>query len=122
MRESSGPEPRVLGASGVALEPIVGDGARYTFGQPLLAASDGAGGFDIRVVRIRPGGVSADHSHPWEQANYVLSGTGEVTLGEDRRTIGADDFVYVPPMLRHVFSNTGADDLVLFSTLGPKTT
>lgn len=112
--------PRLLSLDDVALEPIEGDGARETYGQPLLAAADGAGSFDIRVVRLRPGGVSADHAHPWEQANYVLSGTGTVTLGDTVRSVCRDDFVYVPPLLRHLFANTGTDDLVLLSTLGPR--
>lgn len=114
------PRPKLLNLRDSAPEPIPTDGARETYGQPLLAAAEGAGAFDIRVVRVRPGGVSADHAHAWEQANYVLSGRGTVALGDDVRPVGPDDFVYVPPGLRHVFTNTGDDDLVLLSTLGPR--
>lgn len=101
-------------------EAIEAGGARATAGQQLLAASEGTGAFDVRVVRIGPGGASADHSHPWEQANFVLAGSGTVTLGDDVRPVGPDDFVYVPPGLRHVFDNAGGEDLVLLSILGPK--
>ena len=120
MSDTGTPRPKLLNLRDSVPQEIPSDGARDTFGQPLLTAEEGAGGFDIRVVCVRPGGVSADHAHTWEQANYVLSGTGTITLGEDVRPVGPDDFVYVPPMLRHVFANTGTEDLVLLSTLGPR--
>jgi len=100
---------------------IEGDGATGVTGLPLLDLSEGTGQFDFRAVRIEPGGVSADHSHPWEQANYILSGTGRVQLGGAEHTVSANDFVYVPPDTRHVFMNEGDTDLVLLAARGPRT-
>jgi quercetin dioxygenase-like cupin family protein len=114
------PSAKVLNLRDSAPAPIENDGARGTFGQPLLAPSEGTGQFDIRVVSVQPGGISADHAHAWEQANYILSGTGTIQLGDEIKPVGPDDFVYVPPNLRHVFVNTGDTDLVLLSTLGPR--
>lgn len=116
----SAPEPKVVNLRDSAPEPIPNDGAKGTFGQPLLTAGEGTGSFEVRMVRVQPGGVTPDHRHAWEQANYVLSGAGTILLGDELRTVGPDDFVYVPPMLRHVFTNTGGDDLLLLSTLGPR--
>ena len=121
MTDAPTPSPKVLNLRDSPLGPIPNDGARGMFGQPLLTAHEGTGSFYVRVVRVKPGGVTPDHRHAWEQANYVLSGEGTIMLGDEVREIGRDDFVYVPPMLRHVFTNTGSDDLVLLSTLGPKT-
>ena len=112
--------PKFLNLSDSVPEPITHDGARETWAQPLLTAAEGTGALDIRVVRIKPGGVSADHAHAWEQANYVLSGAGTITLAEHVRPISANDFVYVPPRIRHAFANTGGEELVLLSMLGPK--
>lgn len=114
------PRPKLVHLRDSLPVPIPADGARDTVGQELLAASEGAGAFDIRVVRVGPGGVSADHAHSWEQANYVLAGHGTVALGDAVHAVGPDDFVYVPPGLRHVFANTGDVELVLLSTLGPR--
>lgn len=101
-------------------EPIEGDGARGVTGLPLLGLSEGTGQFDFRAVRIAPGGVSADHSHPCEQANYVLEGRGHVRLDADEHTVSANDFIYVPPDVRHVFTNEGDADLVLLAARGPR--
>ena len=120
MTDRATPAAKLLNFRDTVQEPIPNDGASGTSGHPLLKAAEGAGAFDIRIVRVKPGGVSADHAHAWEQANYILAGTGTITLGEEVHPVGPDDFVYVPPMLRHVFHNTGSDDLLLLSTLGPK--
>jgi len=99
---------------------ITADGASGVVGLPLLELGEGTGAFDVRAVRIHPGGVSADHAHPWEQANFVLAGSGEVELDGERHDLARDDFVYVPPDVRHVFRNTGADDLVILAARGPR--
>jgi quercetin dioxygenase-like cupin family protein len=44
-------------------------------------------------VRISAGGVSAEHEHPWEQANYVLAGRGVVELDGEPNDVARDDFV-----------------------------
>lgn len=114
------PEPKVIGLGQAAAIAIEGDGATHVRGFPLLTLEEGTGQFDIRAVRIAPGGVSADHAHPWEQANYILSGRGSVRLGEETHQVAADDFVYVPPDVRHVFTNEGETDLVLLAARGPR--
>jgi mannose-6-phosphate isomerase-like protein (cupin superfamily) len=100
--------------------PITSDGAREVIGLPLLELDEGTGAFDFRAVRIGPGGISADHSHSFEQANFILSGHGHVELGEQRFEISPNDFIYVPPNVRHVFVNAGEDDLVLLAARGPR--
>ena len=97
------PPAKIVNLRDSAVAPITNDGASGTFGQPLLELAEGRGNFEFRVVSIRPGGVSAEHAHAWEQANYVLSGTGTVALGHEVHAVGPDDFVYVPPNVRHVF-------------------
>jgi quercetin dioxygenase-like cupin family protein len=113
-------EGKVVSLRAVEGTPIEADGAAGVTGLPLLELHEGTGQFDFRAVAIAPGGVSADHAHPWEQANYVLRGRGLAFLGEEPYEIVADDFVYVPPNVRHVFHNTGPDDLVLLAARGPR--
>ncbi len=110
----------MIGLQDAPSTSIEGNGATYVTGIPLLELEEGTGQFDVRAVRIGPGGVSADHSHSWEQANYILSGQGSVQLGDDTHKVAANDFVYVPPDVRHVFTNTGDTDLVLLAARGPR--
>ena len=114
------PDAKIVNLRDSVETTITGDGAREAFGLPLLDLSEGTGQFDFRVVRIGPGGISSDHAHPWEQANYVLAGRGTVTLDGELHVIGEDDFVYVPPNVRHVFANTDDGDLVLLAARGPR--
>lgn len=114
------PSSKIVGLGSVEPQPIEADGARAVQGLPLLDLAEGTGQFDVRVVTIGPGGVSSDHSHPWEQANFVLGGEGTVWLGEESHEIRRDDFVYVAPNVRHVFENRGGSDLVLLAARGPR--
>ena len=99
---------------------ISGDGAHGVTGLPLLDLAEGTGQFDFRGVRIAPGGISPDHVHAWVQANYILSGQGRLALDGVTHDVGPGDFIYVPPNARHVFTNTGAADLVLLAVRGPR--
>ena len=111
---------KVVNLHAVEGVPIESDGASGVTGLPLLELHEGTGQFDVRAVSIAAGGVSADHAHPWEQANYVLRGRGLVFVGDEPHEIGPDDFVYVPPNVRHVFHNTGPGELVLLAARGPR--
>ena len=113
-------EAKVLNLDTAPTAAVTGDGADLVTGIELLDLEEGTGHFDFRAVRIGPGGISADHSHPHEQANYILSGQGRVELGDTSHDIGPDDFVYVPPGVRHVFVNTGDHDLVVLAARGPR--
>ena len=114
------PEPKVLNLNAAPTTALTGDGADLATGMELLDLEEGTGQFDFRAVRIEAGGISADHSHPHEQANYILSGQGRVELGDTSHNIGPNDFVYVPPGMRHVFANTGDDDLIVLAVRGPR--
>jgi mannose-6-phosphate isomerase-like protein (cupin superfamily) len=57
-------------------------------------------------VRIDPGGASAPVSYDAEEQVYVVSeGTGLLLYGEERVPIRKNDYVYLPPGIRHGLSN-----------------
>lgn len=116
----SGSRAKVVNIADSQPTVISGDGARGVTGLPLLDLSEGTGQFDFRGVRIGPGGISPDHVHAWVQANYILSGRGRLALDGVAHAVGPGDFIYVPPNARHVFTNTGDDDLVLLAVRGPR--
>ena len=41
------------------------------------------------------------HSHPHEQIGYVVKGSFEITLGDEKTVINAGDTYYVPPDIIH---------------------
>jgi quercetin dioxygenase-like cupin family protein len=114
------PRAKVVRLGDASPSEITTDGATGVVGLSLLELEEGTGAFDFRAVRIRPGGVSAEHFHPWEQANFILAGRGVVELDGESHDVGPDHFVYVPPDVLHVFRNTGTDDLVVLAARGPR--
>jgi quercetin dioxygenase-like cupin family protein len=112
------PQAKVVRLGDASPSEITGDGARGVVGLSLLELDEGTGAFDFRAVRIRAGGISSEHAHPWEQANFILAGRGVVELDGRAHDVAEDDFVYVPPDVRHVFRNTGTDDLVILAARG----
>jgi quercetin dioxygenase-like cupin family protein len=49
----------------------------------------------------------------------VLEGEGILTLNREKHLMRAHDYVYVPPGVRHSFTNTGLDGLVFLVMTTP---
>ncbi len=75
--------------------------------QILIGPDQGASNFVMRLFVLREGGHSPSHSHPWEHEVFVLTGRGRVKSQDGEIPVEKGDFVYVPPMEKHQFLNTG---------------
>ncbi len=87
-----------------------------------LAAPENTGTrrVDFRISRYAPAAYVAEHVHKvQEQIYYVLEGEGILTLDEERHLMRAHDYVYVPPGIRHSFTNTGVAGLVFLVITTP---
>nr|WP_321483457.1 cupin domain-containing protein [uncultured Cohaesibacter sp.] len=60
-------------------------------------------------------------SHKGEECGIVLSGSLEVTVGEERQILRAGDAWYFESALPHRFRNTGAEPCVCISACSPPT-
>ena len=72
----------------------------------------------VNVIRIPPGKESfVHHVHLIdEEWMYVISGQGELRIGDERFEVGPGDFAGFPPRTHaHHLRNTGPDDLVYLS-------
>ena len=75
---------------------------------------------DFRISRYAPKACVEEHVHAvQEQIYYVLEGEGLLTLDGDCHLVGVNDYVYVPPGVRHSFTNTGLHPLVFFVVTTP---
>ena len=110
---------RIVRAADGPQSEIDADGARGLTEASLLSFEDGPGNFDVRYVRLQAGGVSSDHAHPHEQANYVLSGHARVHVDGEEHDVGPGDFVYAAGGSRHRIDNTGDEELVMLIMRGP---
>lgn len=75
---------------------------------------------DFRISRYAPMAYVQEHVHKvQEQVYYVLEGEGVLTLDDASHLMRAHDYVYVPPGVRHGFTNTGLDGLVFLVITSP---
>jgi quercetin dioxygenase-like cupin family protein len=83
-------------------------------------ANSGSSRIDFRISRYAPNAYVAEHVHKvQEQIYYVIEGEGILTLNEAQHLMRAHDYVYVPPGVRHSFTNTGTAGLVFLVVTTP---
>ena len=82
--------------------------------------NSGSSRIDFRISRYAPNAYVAEHVHQvQEQIYYVLEGEGILTLNDEKHLMHLHDYVYVPPGVRHSFSNTGLAGLVFLVITTP---
>jgi mannose-6-phosphate isomerase-like protein (cupin superfamily) len=75
---------------------------------------------DHRISCYQPMAHVAEHVHQvQEQVYHVLEGTGVLTLDDQRHVLRAHDYVFVPPGVRHSFTNEGLVPLVFIVVTSP---
>lgn len=75
---------------------------------------------DFRISRYAPMAFVQEHVHQvQEQIYYVIEGEGLLTLDAEQHVMRAHDYVYVPPGVRHSFTNSGLEALVFFVVTTP---
>ena len=75
---------------------------------------------DFRISSYQPMAYVAEHVHQvQEQVYHVLSGEGSLTLDDKRVTLRQHDYVFVPPGVRHGFTNNGTVPLVFLVVTTP---
>lgn len=87
-----------------------------------LVGPDNSGSrlMDFRISRYAPNACVQEHVHKvQEQVYYVLEGEGILTLGKEKHLMRPHDYVYVPPGVRHSFTNTGLAGLVFLVMTTP---
>ncbi len=83
-------------------------------------STTGSSRVDFRISRYAPMAYVQEHVHKvQEQVYYVLEGEGILTLDDQKQLMRAHDYVYVPPGIRHSFTNTGTDGLVFLVITTP---
>lgn len=80
----------------------------------------GSSRVDFRISRYAPMAYVQEHVHQFqEQIYYVLEGEGILTLDDAKHLMHPHDYVYVPPGVRHSFTNNGIDGLVFLVITTP---
>jgi mannose-6-phosphate isomerase-like protein (cupin superfamily) len=76
--------------------------------------------FSMGYVTLEPhGGQVPWHNQDQEEVYFVLSGHGEMCLGEERREMTAGQMVYIPSGVFHQLTNIGDTPLQMIYCYGP---
>jgi mannose-6-phosphate isomerase-like protein (cupin superfamily) len=76
--------------------------------------------FAIGHVTLDPkGGQVPWHNQEQEEVYFVIEGTGEMCLGEERQVLSTGQMVYIPPGVFHQLTNIGETPLRLLYCYGP---
>jgi mannose-6-phosphate isomerase-like protein (cupin superfamily) len=76
--------------------------------------------FSLGFVTLEPrGGQVPWHNQEQEEVYFIVEGSGEMCLGEERRTIAAGEAVYIPHGIFHQLTNTGTTPMKMIYCYGP---
>jgi mannose-6-phosphate isomerase-like protein (cupin superfamily) len=76
--------------------------------------------FSIGNVTLEPdGGQVPWHNQEQEEVYFIVEGTAEMCLGEERRTLAAGQAVYIQPRVFHQLTNIGATPCRMLYCYGP---
>lgn len=76
--------------------------------------------FSMGYVTLEPrGGQVPWHNQEQEEVYFIVRGTGEMCLGEERKTLHGGQAVSIPPGVYHQLTNTGDEELIMIYCYGP---
>jgi mannose-6-phosphate isomerase-like protein (cupin superfamily) len=82
---------------------------------PVQAANFAMGFVTLEVN----GGQVPWHNQEQEEIYFVVSGTGEMCLGEEKRSLTSGQAVYIPPSVFHQLTNVGDTPLTMIYCYAP---
>jgi quercetin dioxygenase-like cupin family protein len=85
----------------------------------LVGPQQGWSDHVMRVVELGADGYSPDHTHDWPHINYMIEGSGVLTVDGREYPVQAGGYAYVPAGSRHQFRNSG-QDMFRFICIVPK--
>jgi mannose-6-phosphate isomerase-like protein (cupin superfamily) len=83
----------------------------------LLSPSlhEGVEGLAVGMTILPAGAASSFHSHDVECETWiVVSGSGEVRVGEEHEPVGPESVIFLPRGIKHQIVNTGETPLRMF--------
>jgi quercetin dioxygenase-like cupin family protein len=85
----------------------------------LEEANVGCKNLSMLRSEFEVGGKADPHTHPFEQAYYILKGKAEVTIGNDTYAVKAGNALVFPPNVPHSIKNIGKTPMWLIAVNAP---
>jgi quercetin dioxygenase-like cupin family protein len=90
-------------------------GERFT----VLAAGEDTGSYEVFIQVVPPGAGPPLHSHPWDEAFYVLNGEMNFSTDEQNLRAPVGTFVHFPAGRPHAFASRSGTSTILSVTSRP---
>jgi quercetin dioxygenase-like cupin family protein len=106
-----------VGTPGESLTVFAGKGKI----KPLLEpAKTGTRALYVGILEAEPGAEVPRNSHPGSaEILYVLSGSGDVTIGSEKLTFGPEEALHIPDGQPHAAKFTGPEKTVMLQVFAP---
>lgn len=75
--------------------------------------------YSLAHAIIKPGMTSFPHVLRTSEVYYIISGTGEMHINDEKETVAPGTAVYIPPDAVQYIHNPGKDDLVFICIVDP---
>ena len=75
--------------------------------------------YSLAHAVVPVGQVSTPHALATSEVYYILSGRGEMHIGDEARPVEPGDAVYIPPQASQYIRNTGDRPLVFICLVDP---
>ncbi len=76
--------------------------------------------FSLGYVVLEPrGGQVPWHNQEQDEIYFIVEGTGEMCLGQERQVVRGGQTVFIPPGEFHQLTNVGEEPLVMIYCYGP---
>lgn len=76
--------------------------------------------FSLGYVTLEPDcGQVPWHNQDQEEVYFIVSGTGEMCLGQEKQTVTSGQVVWIPSMVFHQLTNIGSEPLIMVYCYGP---
>lgn len=103
----------------IAPEKIEGFGPGFMMKNPISPHTVGAQNLRVGYNIFPPRSGTAIHSHPGEEAWYVLRGQGFLRVFGRKYNFEAGCFMFVPAQVEHQVVNTGDESLEYIFVVSP---
>ncbi|MCV0401705.1 MAG: cupin domain-containing protein [Nitrosopumilus sp.] len=75
--------------------------------------------YSLAQFTLEPGKKSKLHKIKSSEIYYILEGSGNLTINDERHHLQKDDSVYVPPNAKQFIENTGKENLKFLCIVEP---
>jgi mannose-6-phosphate isomerase-like protein (cupin superfamily) len=75
--------------------------------------------YSLAHATVQSGHTSVLHSLTTSEVYYILSGTGEMHIDDQKEFVEAGDTIYIPPNAKQYIHNSGTEPLIFICIVDP---